>query len=87
MDKQPKKLIKVSEVQIINSGNKRDNNLIASYLVIRRLSRKLGDPLRRGMDGERDLLLLRRFTELADELAEELRLERLSDRDDLELPL
>lgn len=27
-----------------------------TYLVIRRLSRKLGEPWRRGIDGERDLL-------------------------------
>lgn len=58
------------------------------YLVIRRLSKKLGDPLRLGIDGERDLLLVRRFTtELTDELADELRLDRLSEREDRELPL
>lgn len=61
--------------------------LLSTYLVIRRLSKKLGDPLRLGIDGERDLPFDRLFTELAAELAEELRLDWLLDRDDLELPL
>lgn len=60
--------------------------LLSTYLVIRRLSKKLGDPLRLGIDGERDLPF-DLFTELAAELGEELRLDWLLDREDLELPL
>lgn len=54
---------------------------------MRRLSRKLGDPRRLGIDGDRDLDFERLFTELAEELADELRLDRLLDLDDRELPL
>lgn len=49
---------------------------------MRRLSKKLGDPRRLGMEGDRDLDF-ECFTELADELPEELRLEW----DDPEEPL
>lgn len=51
-----------------------------TYLVIRRLSRKLGEPCRRGIDGERDLL----EAELL-EIEREDRLETLlDDLDELE---
>lgn len=48
-----------------------------SYLVILRLSRKLGEPCLRGIDGDRDLELLR-LVELDDE--EDCDLERDLDR-------
>lgn len=49
-------------------------------LVIRRLSKKLGEPWRRGIDGERDLL----ETELLDVEREDLLETLLDDRDELE---
>lgn len=51
-----------------------------TYLVIRRLSKKLGEPWRRGIDGERDLL----ETELLDVEREDLLETLLDDRDELE---
>lgn len=52
----------------------------SAYLVIRRLSRKLGEPWRRGIDGERDLL----EAELLDVEREDLLETLLDDRDELE---
>lgn len=48
--------------------------------MIRRLSRKLGEPCRRGIDGERDLL----EAELLDDEREDLLETLLDDRDELE---
>lgn len=51
-----------------------------TYLVIRRLSRKLGEPWRRGIDGERDLLLAELLEVEREDLLETL----LDDLDELE---
>lgn len=51
-----------------------------TYLVIRRLSKKLGEPWRRGIDGDRDLL----EAELLDVEREDLLETLLDDLDELE---
>lgn len=56
--------------------------LLALRLVIRRRSRKLGEPCRRGIDGDRDRELLRLLELLDDELCDlERDRERLCDRE------